>query len=216
MAEYGVYMTTSDGRVFITPQTTPVSLFKKITGSGNGVASASLTIDTSMVNIPFVVANAAAFPSMSISGNTMTIDCHTQDDNGGNISFEAYIFSTVPPTLPKWGAAIWGPTGKLILTNETRVLTDIKTIGTKGENTAGAAINQTLDGKWAIMPDLAGVLIGVYQQRPVQIGQPFFAKYTNGKTQITSVLASAPPPGISGSINNSKNSVKAINAALYD
>lgn len=42
----------------------------------------------------------------------------------------AYVFAIFPQTLPAWGFAIWDATGKLVLTNESRVLSDLQTIGT--------------------------------------------------------------------------------------
>ncbi|WP_034913070.1 hypothetical protein [Erwinia sp. 9145] len=217
MANYGVYLTTTDGRPFITPDSMPMNLLTKVTASGNGMASATINIDSGAINLPFIISDALAYASYSMSGNTMTLTAHTTDDNGGAVNMEAYVFSVKEPALPKWGVAIWNAQGRCILTNETRVLRDIKTIGTKGgTGSAGTSINQTIAGKWAILPEIAGVMSGVFQQRPISIVQPFFSRYINGSSQISSIMASTPPTGTQGTLTSTLNSVKAINAALYD
>ncbi|WP_158783269.1 hypothetical protein [Pantoea sp. BAV 3049] len=213
---YGVYLTTTDGRPFITPESTPVSLLTKVTASGNGSASTTVSVDTSLVNIPFILSDAPAFVGVGYGANQLTVSAHRMDDSGGAVNLQAYIFSVVPPALPKWGIALWDATGKCILTNETRVLRDVTTIGSKGDDSAGININQSIAGKWAIMPDIAGYLYGVYQQAPIVIVQGFYAQYNGASTQVSSVLASSIPTGTQGSITNSKNSIRAIDASLYD
>ena len=217
MSDYGVYLTTTDGRPFITANTVPVSLLTKVVASGSGKATASITIDGSAMNIPFVLSDAPAFASYSLNANTMTVTCRRTDDTGGTVNMQVYVFSTKTPVPPKWGIALWNSQGKCILTNETRVLRDIRTVGTKGSSSAGGtAINQTIAGKWAIMPDLAGNTAGVINQAPFSIPQAFFARYNGSTTQISSILASTPPTAGQGSSTNSQNSVKAIDASLYD
>lgn len=217
MADYGVYLTTTDGRPFITSNSIPVSLLTKATASASGKVSVSVNIDPSMVNIPFVLSDAPAFPSYSIVGSVMTITCHRTSDTGGAINMQVYVFSTKVPVPPKWGIALWNAQGKCILTNETRVLRDIRTIGTKGvPASSGTSINQTITGKWAILPDLAGQLSGVVNQGPFSIVQPFFAQYNGTSTVISSILASNIPVGGQGSLTNTQNSVKCIDASLYD
>lgn len=217
MADYGVYLTTTDGRPFITPETTPVSLLGKYTASGDGVATAVITIDPSVINIPFVLSDAPAVHSVGYSGTQMTVRSSRQDSTGGAVNMQLYVFSIKAPTLPKWGVAIWNAAGKCILTNETRVLRDIVTIGTKGDpGTSGTSINQTRAGKWAIMPELAGNLAGVINQSPFSIPQIFFSRYDGTNTQISSVLATTPPTGGQGTTTSAQSSVKAIDASLYD
>lgn len=217
MADYGVYLTTTDGRPFITPSSIPVSLLTKATASGSGKVSVSVNIDASLINLPFVLSDAPAFPSYSIAGNVMTITCHRTSDTGGTINMQAYVFSIKAPVPPKWGIALWNAQGRCILTNETRVLRDIRTFGTKGAPaSSGTSINQTITGKWAIMPELAGQLSGVVNQGPFSIVQPFFAQYNGTSTIISSILASNIPVGGQGSLTSTQNSVKAIDASLYD
>jgi hypothetical protein len=58
--------------------------------------------------------------------------------------------------LPKWGFAIWDATGKLVLTNESRILSDLVTVGTPGATTGGINIDVTLPGSYAVAPAILG------------------------------------------------------------
>lgn len=217
MATYGVYLTTTDGRPFITSDTTPVNLLGKYTASGYGSASVNVTIDPTVINIPFVLSDSPSGSSAAYSGNVLTVKSDRTDSTGGNVSIQVYVFSIKTPVPPKWGIALWNAAGKCILTNETRVLRDIATIGTKGDdNASGSALNTTRQGKWAIQPDLAGVVSGVVNQRPFTIPVIFYAQFNGVNTTIGSVWAATPPTSGQGTLTSTRNSVRAINASLYD
>jgi hypothetical protein len=97
--------------------------------------------------------------TQTISGNTITIDFLRPNATG---TAYVYFFSIFPQTKPDYGLAVWDASGTLILTNETRTLSDVVTLGTAGvDASSGYNINTTLAGKWACMPAMLGLITGV-------------------------------------------------------
>lgn len=214
---WGALITADDGTQFITEESTPISLQGIYTGSGSGYVTLTIPIKTDDVVLPFCLATGNIVFSYSISGTTLTVMAYANSADTAQYTVTCYVFTTREQPLPKWGVAVWDKNGKCILTNETKVLTDIVTIGVKGSATSGLNLTSTRNGKWAILPELAGFYVGVYQQRPIQIAAGFTANYNGSTTAIKSVLVTQPPHDAQiGAPLDTKTVVRAIDVSRYD
>ncbi len=122
-----------------------------------------------------------------VSGNTITIDFLRPNATG---TAYVYFFSIFPQTKPDYGLAVWDASGTLILTNETRTLSDVVTLGTAGvDASSGYNINTTLAGKWACMPAMLGLITGVVsaggQPQPYSAIYKSMAKLEGSNTRIS-------------------------------
>lgn len=218
---YGVLIASEDGTPYITEESTPISLQGKYSGSGNGSVTITANINTEDVTIPFCYATADAYFTYGISGNVITVSARQTVGQSTNFTAFLYLFTTREQVPPEWGVAIWDKNFKCILTNETRVLTDVRTIGTKGGADSGLNLNVNRVGKWAIVPDLAGYAVGVINTgqgpRPIQVQFSFTASYNGSVTAIKPVMNEAAPSG-TGNISyiDSKCIIRAIDASRYD
>lgn len=163
MAKYGALISLPNGNPFITPDSTPMTLYRKVTvnstlASDFNSATASVVINGQKGGIVFSRTSAAAKISASKNGNTFSVSASNY--RGSSFVLEAYFFAIYPLTLPAWGVAIWDAEGTLVLTNESRVLSDLTTIGSPGAVTGGLNIDTYMSGKWAVNPmGLGSVLL---------------------------------------------------------
>lgn len=115
------------------------------------------------------------------------------------------------------GMAIWDAAGKLVLTNESRVLSDLQTIGTPGAN-GGINIDQTLSGPWAVAPAQLGQSIVVNNStRPptiYTINAYSACRFDGANTRINA--GDLHWHRLSGRVTNTGISLTAINTAAYD
>lgn len=224
MAKYGALISLPNGNPFITPDSTPMTLYRKVTvnstfGGNFNSASASVTIDGQKGGIAFARTSAPAKISASKSGNTFSVDASNY--RGSAFVLEAYFFAIYPLTLPAWGVAIWDAEGALVLTNESRVLSDLTTIGSPGAVSGGLNIDTYMAGKWAINPmGLGSVLLhagsapgGQPIIQSVDVGTGCFNEGAGTRIKgLTSTTAS----GSSIGTTNSGIVITAINTAAYD
>ena len=224
MAKYGALISLPNGNPFITPDSTPMMLYRKVTvnstfGGNFNSASASVTIDGQKGGIAFARTSAPAKISASKSGNTFSVDASNY--RGSAFVLEAYFFAIYPLTLPAWGVAIWDAEGTLVLTNESRVLSDLTTIGSPGAVSGGLNIDTYMAGKWAINPmGLGSVLLhagsapgGQPIIQSVDVGTGCFNEGAGTRIKgLTSTTAS----GSSIGTTNSGIVITAINTAAYD
>ncbi|MEB1001948.1 hypothetical protein VC858_20540 [Citrobacter freundii] len=224
MAKYGALISLPNGNPFITPDSTPMTLYRKVTvnstfGGNFNSASASVTIDGQKGGIAFARTSAPAKISASKSGNTFSVDASNY--RGSAFVLEAYFFAIYPLTLPTWGVAIWDAEGTLVLTNESRVLSDLTTIGSPGAVSGGLNIDTYMAGKWAINPmGLGSVLLhagsapgGQPIIQSVDVGTGCFNEGAGTRIKgLTSTTAS----GSSIGTTNSGIVITAINTAAYD
>ncbi|MGZ0322859.1 hypothetical protein ACTM6B_23560 [Citrobacter freundii] len=224
MAKYGAFISLPNGNPFITPDSTPMTLYRKVTvnstfGGNFNSASASVTIDGQKGGIAFARTSAPAKISASKSGNTFSVDASNY--RGSAFVLEAYFFAIYPLTLPAWGVAIWDAEGTLVLTNESRVLSDLTTIGSPGAVSGGLNIDTYMAGKWAINPmGLGSVLLhagsapgGQPIIQSVDVGTGCFNEGAGTRIKgLTSTTAS----GSSIGTTNSGIVITAINTAAYD
>ncbi|EPK5639862.1 MULTISPECIES: hypothetical protein [Citrobacter] len=224
MAKYGALISLPNGNPFITPDSTPMTLYRKVTvnstfGGNFNSASASVTIDGQKGGIAFARTSAPAKISASKSGNTFSVDASNY--RGSAFVLEAYFFAIYPLTLPAWGVAIWDAEGTLVLTNESRVLSDLTTIGSPGAVSGGLNIDTYMAGKWAVNPMGLGSVILHAGSAPG--GQPIFQSVDvgtgchddTGGTRIRG-QSSTTASGASIGSTNSGIVITAINTAAYD
>ena len=219
--DWGALLVTENGAPFITPQSIPLAMYSRKQAAvfaGGASTVISETFPSGRPVIPFVYTTVSCTTSYTVSGNTCTV---TFKNSSGNGTAYVYFFTIFAQTLPSWGIAIWDEQGTCILTNETRVLTDVQAIGTNGSDSAGFSINTTLAGKYGIVPAMSGLATGVIMDggtRPWS-SQYFFSAVFNGSTtQIAQALTGGSAgSGVSNLVyHNMKNSVYALNLANYD
>lgn len=217
---YGAYFKTADGSEFVTPETTTIALDKKVEVSGNQrFTHIDVDVSTEDVIIPFAYTTGgpACLGYQFLSPTRIRIVAEQQVISIVPITLHAYIFTTKAQVPPKWGVAVWDGNGKCILTNETKILTDMITVGTYGNNqNNGIKLNTTLNGKFAVMPQQCGILaasspIGTFS-KAVNI-----VCYYNGSTSHVYAMASeGPPSGWPVTGTDYRTVGNAINAAYYD
>ncbi|MCE0846041.1 hypothetical protein LVQ79_10835 [Buttiauxella sp. A2-C1_F] len=222
MAGYGALIALENGNPFITPQSTPFCLYRKVTvnsanvgGSYQG-ASMDIPIDASYPAIVFCKTSNAATVGATRVGNMISVG--SSSPRGDSHTLTAYVFAIFPQTLPAWGMAIWDENGKLVLTNESRVLSDLVTVGTPG-NGGGINIDQTLSGSYAIVPALLGSSLFqvMVQGQPVIVNVTAYAgALFNGTTTRINAQGSQTGQGSAVGGTNTGMAITAINTAAYD
>ncbi|MEG2569056.1 MAG: hypothetical protein RSA84_22910, partial [Acinetobacter sp.] len=105
MAKYGALISLPSGNPFITPDSTPMTLYRKVTvnstfGGSFNSASASVAIDGQKGGVVFARTSAPARISASKSGNTFSVFASIY--RGSAFVLEAYFFAIYPLTLPAW------------------------------------------------------------------------------------------------------------------
>ncbi|UGO51145.1 hypothetical protein P9598_gp25 [Escherichia phage vB_EcoD_Teewinot] len=224
MANYGALIDLPNGNPFITPESTPFCLFRRVVvgSSANGTmqsAAADINLGGDYPAIAFVKTTHTAQPTVvgsSRVGNVVKVSA--SNPFGQGFTMTAYIFAIFPQTLPRWGFAIWDKTGKLVLTNESRVLSDLVTVGSPGAN-GGINIDQTLNGSYAVAPGILGsTLIRFFvqgQPQVISITAYTGARFDGSRTRISAASAGRATGGVVGYTNNG-NAIMAINTANYD
>lgn len=233
---YGVMLTTTSGEVFVTPDSTPLALHSRYSANsseinGYQVARISRSLPADLKNpIVFCVTNkpSSGYPCITggVRSGTLSVEAINAVTNSP-FNMTAYVFGNFPQPMPAsgWGLAIWDEDQRLILTHETRVLTDLRTVGVKGNNSqSGLNIDTTLSGKWGIIGGISGQQLwrvtggggpggGIYP-----LSMAFTATYNGSNTRITSSSTQA-SPGASAQLEGSNNVgsvVVAVNLSNYD
>lgn len=107
MAKYGALISLPNGNPFITPDSTPMTLYRKVTvnstlGGDFNSASASVTIDGQKGGIAFARTSSPAKISASKTGNTFSVDASNY--RGAAFVLEAYFLLSIrSPFLPGGG-----------------------------------------------------------------------------------------------------------------
>lgn len=222
MADYGVLLSTTSGGVWVTPESTPIALQAKKSATLQATSGFNVkvthTFPAGKPVIPFVYTTAECEITSTISGNTITIDFLRPTTNG---VADVYFFSIFPQVKPDYGLAVWDAAGVLVLTNETRTLTDVERIGTPGvDASSGYNINVTRAGKWACIPCMLGLITGVISTgmpRPYTAIYKSIAVAEGGNTRIKARPQTAPGGPIQNvQYSNMRNSIIAVNVANYD
>lgn len=159
MAEYGA-MIDVNGNPFITPNSTPFALYTRSEFNSYANGNTQETNNVSYIDLPadypvsvFCRTEGNSSPAGIVSyldGRRIRI---LSNSRGSAYKLIAYVFAIFPQTLPRWGMAIWNASGELILTNETKVLSDLETVP------GGININTSKGGAWASSGGQAGSVI---------------------------------------------------------
>lgn len=222
MAGFGALIVLENGNPFITPNSTPFCLYQKVTvnsantGGNYQGASVDIPIDASYPAIVFCKTSNAATVGASRVGNVIKVG--SSSPSGLVHTLTAYVFAIFPQNLPAWGMAIWDENRKLVLTNESRVLSDLVTIGTPGNN-GGINIDQTLSGSYAIAPTILGSSLFqiMVQGQPVIVNVTAYAgALFNGSTTRISPVGNQIGQGSPAGGTNTGIAITAINTAAYD
>jgi len=224
VADYGAMILLDNGNPFVTPQSTPFCLYRKVVvnSGSNGVASAEIPIDPSYPAIAFCRVSNTDAPTFTHAGRVGGVIRVSSGTPVGAANTQhtltAYIFAIFPQSLPACGFAIWDAAGKLVLTNESRVLSDLVTVGTPGAG-GGINIDQTLAGSWAVAPATLGMSLWqvMVQGQPVIISVMAYTgcRFDGANTRINAVgnqIGQGSPAGGS----NTGIVLTAINTAAYD
>ncbi|MGN8236686.1 hypothetical protein [Enterobacter sp. Tr-810] len=223
MAQYGVLLATTSGEVWVTSNSTPIALQARKTAALQGTSGFNTqvthTFNAGQPVVAFVHCTVEVEITQKISGNTITVDFLRP---GGTGTAYVYFFSIFPQTKPDYGLAVWDASGTLILTNETRTLSDVVTLGTAGvDASSGYNINTTRAGKWACMPVMLGLITGVIssggQPLPYAAIYKSMAKLEGSNTRIYARPQTTPTGSLQNvAYSNMRNVIMAINCANYD
>lgn len=211
MAEYGAMLLLNNGNPFVTPESTPLCLFGRYNFTQNDIINnrSRVNLGGDYTAIAFCKANKNGVVVTAIRiGNEIVIGGGSALTDSQGFTITAYIFAIFPQTLPRYGMAIWDSSGRLVLTNESKVLSDLITVGTPGTQ-GGVYIDQTLSGSYAVSPAVLGARVG---QGAVTAGT---ACYYNGSTTRIFATAMQYNPNLPGIINNG-NAIIAIKTDIYD
>lgn len=221
---YGAYLTTQGGGIFITPESIPLALIETRT-MNVGERGVSVNYDATQPLIPFIVYNraaplrngpAAAF-TISQSNGVCKISTYRLSVEGGTV--DIYFFSVRTQIPPAWGMAVWDGNGRCILTNETKILTDVQVIGNPSdENNSGINFNTTLSGRWGVMPRMVGHMAGMLSQThiPFQTIITSAAFYSGGKTNIKALPGAVPDGPLDNQLfHNFRNRYLVVDLSRY-
>lgn len=227
---YGAYMLMENGQPFYTPQSTPIRLIGKYTqrstiANAKARASIEIPVDLTKPYVPVVVAMSdknhpvvfstgiqTANQKISVSGFSY------QGNNTSNFTMEVYMFQNTPRAAASgYGMALYDESGKLFLTHEDRVLTDLESVGIRGSNNAGLYAKVTKNGKWGVVPAFAGWYIfqlgGGPGVVPISAG---FGGFYNGSQTILAAHPLESPAGAGGGGGSTGVPMTIVNLANYD
>ncbi|HEL4802070.1 hypothetical protein ACVCGS_29515 [Klebsiella pneumoniae] len=213
---YGVTLTVPSGEMWVTPDSIPLALYSKqeitLRGGTNSDEFRAVTYDQTKPMIAFVCfTNGHAKANTVYNGN----ECRVVFSYGSQQArAEIYFFTIFPQPKPDYGLAIWDASGTLVLTDKTRILTDVQSYG------EGYNINITNEGKWAVSPLALGLVVGVVNDplpRPFQGEYHAYAIFNGSSTNIRGMVTQMPGGNISGvTYLNMRNHCLAIECSKYD
>lgn len=222
MATWGALFTDQYGNPWITPDTTPMCLVQKIVLNPTSAGSYNLPVNSSS---PFIIACHATVGNVLFYirkvDSTYTLNYKVAGTGGSPGTVTIYIFGyVIPQPLPKWGVAIWNAAGQCILTNETKVMNPPVGYGTIGSTTdIGYLVDKTVGGKWAVLPRVVGVVVGVMgttQPRPWSSPIDTSAYYDGSSTRIRAGQRDAPGEELHNvGYSNSRDQIFAIDVSRY-
>ncbi|EUM69466.1 hypothetical protein L358_00025 [Enterobacter sp. MGH 12] len=224
MSDFGAMILMENGNPFVTPQSTPFCLYGKVVVNSvaNGAyhgASATVALDASYPVMVFIKTTNTAQPTTvgaTRSGGNILVG--SSNAYGQSHTLTAYVFAIFPQTLPAWGFAIWDASGKLVLTNESRVLSDLQTVGTPGAS-GGINIDVTLQGSYAVAPAILGSqIVQNNNTRPptiVNITAYAGCRFNGSSTRINAAPSTTATGSAAGGTTTGI-ALTAINTAAYD
>ena len=206
----------------MTANSSPIALQARKTAALQGTSGFNTkvthTFPAGQPVVAFVHCTVEVEITQTISGNTITIDFLRPNATGTAYVYFS-LFSHRQSQTTGWP---WDASGTLILTNETRTLSDVVTLGTAGvDASSGYNINTTLAGKWACMPAMLGLITGVVsaggQPQPYSAIYKSMAKLEGSNTRIFAGPQTTPGGNLQNvTYSNLRNVIMAINCANYD
>lgn len=224
---YGAMLTDSAGIPFYIGDTMPLTLLEKrvlnvpaVSGSGTVI---NIFNNDGAIRFVFANSNASQGNGLStcevleLSGGIWSLRCA-----GPARTVNVYIFGYQFQPVPAWGIQINDSQGRCILTNETKVLSDVQKLGNEGSETgSGLNANFTLSGEWAVAPVYTGNYTGTVsvggQVYPVVAQYASSARFNGSGTQITSgyIGNTSSGGGGTGTLTNYRNRLVAVNVQRY-
>lgn len=220
---FGAMLTDVNGVPFYIGGTIPLSMLeKRLINVGGGVEVINLFNGDGSPRYVFVNSNAPhssrsdTCEALEVAGGVWRLRI-----SGGARQVKVFIFGYQFQTPPAWGIQINDEQGRCILTNETKVLSDVQNIGDSSVDTAsGFRLNTTLDGEWAIAPVYTGYFSGVNnstgQPMPIIAQYASSARYNGAATQVASgYIGNVDGNASNATLTNYRNRITAINVARY-
>ena len=224
MADYGAYILMDNGNPFVTPYSTPFCLYNRseVASNTNGSAAIDIPVDPSYPAIAFCRVSGpsqAVYLGVRRNGSVISASASTPAGYTGSKTFTltVYVFAVFPQPLPQWGIAFWDASGRVVLTNESRVLTDLVTVGTPGAG--GINLDVTLSGSYAVAPGILGSSLWQTSQggQPVIINVTAYTGcYFNGVTTRFWPVGNQISGGTPAGGTTTGITLTAINTATYD
>ena len=226
---WGALLTTETGNAFITPESTPIALHSKMTVSstssgGTAMASGSMPIpDIKQPVVPVVYSTQPTTGQVALNaavavGGVLAFSGTNIFNTPFSVTCFLFTWFQQPIPNPAWGMAIWDASGKLVLTHQTKVLTDLVSLGQQGvDSNSGVNITTTLNGMYGIVTACTGqrvwrTNVGGFISSPVYAG----AMYNGSSTTIQSAPVINPGPSVqpSGGVNYA-NSLTVLEVSRY-
>ena len=216
---YGAMLTDANGVPFYIQDTMPLSLISVNTYANNSEpdihpndgAVRFVFCNSDNVDTNFYYFYKASTGSWAVNG---------LGPSGG--VYRVYIFGYQFQPVPAYGIQINDAQGRCILTNETKVLRGVETIGTPGADSAGINLNVTIPGRYAVAPEMLGYISGVVYQgsQPYPyLNQIFTSAYYSGGNTVIKAVGRGETPGSTGASNitttNYRKAIRAINVDRY-
>jgi hypothetical protein len=226
MSDFGVLLSNGSGNPFVTPVSIPMSMYGRYTANavGNGnyaSANGSIPWNPAWPAMVFLKSDlAGVYLSTAKTANSIIFGGSFLQSRAFTVT--AYVFGIFPQNPPEWGMIIVDENGQIVLTNETRVLSDLVTVGNSAvANQSGVGMDITLPGSYAVCPKIHGSML--FQTSNAGTGQPIIVNvmaYTScanseGNTRFTAAANQAPGGSLIGS-TDTRCILTAINTAAYD
>lgn len=226
--DFGALLADTNGTPFFIADTMPLTLLEKrvvnvLAASGEG------TVQTLFANdgaLRFVFVNSTGaqgqaketceFLQLNQSTGNWQLNCR-----GAARTVNIFIFGFQYQPVPAWGIQINDSQGRCILTNETKVLRDVRNLGDPTvANNSGYVLDTTLNGQWAVAPVMTGYFSGVNnstgQPMPVVARYVSSARYNGVTTQIASgYLGNIDSVTSNATFLNYRNRITAIDVSRY-
>ena len=220
---YGALLTDAQGVPFYIDGTRPLTLINKIVinvpGDNSGtVYSQDLYNNDGAVRFVFLQSNS----SSAFSAEWLQLENNVWRFYSSRTAktVTVFIFGYANQPVPAWGVAIYDATGACILTNESKVLRDVRQVGDVTNDAAsGYKIDTTVSGSWAVAPVFTGILNGVDnstgQPRPIVAYFYSSAYFDGANTRITSHADRSTAGLTSATYSNARNTITYVNTARY-
>ncbi|WP_241616897.1 hypothetical protein [Rosenbergiella epipactidis] len=224
---YGARLLFPNGNPFYIQDTLPISLiYKRDVTFNNSTTTFNLDADGEAPYIYFIRMDnqqAYAYQDINSSSGQRYIVSGLPTNTSYSFNARIYCFGLAFQTPPKWGVAFWDAKGRCILTNETVTLKGLTKIGASG--TAGKVdyLNESVQGKVAIIPGRTGQV--TYRTGGASggggiAGESYatgcFYDSSSNTTKIKSTLASVPSGGTLVTSNGTNYMPAYIDCSLYD